>query len=186
MSHHLTLLLGGARSGKSALACALASQHPAQSITYVATATAADLEMAERIRRHQLERPAHWHLLEAPLALAEAIRQASQPQTCLIVDCLTLWLSNLLHDAQGEPQPQESLEHHFQALEQALRSAPGRVILVSNEVGLGIVPLGPLTRRFVDEAGRLNQRLARLADRVLFVAAGLPLVLKGEEMTRHA
>ena len=186
MSHHLTLLLGGARSGKSALACALASQHPAQSITYVATATAADPEMSERIHRHQLERPAHWHLLEAPLALAEAIREASQPQTCLIVECLTLWLSTLLHDAQGEPQPQESLEHHFQALEQALRSAPGRVILVSNEVGLGIVPLGPLTRRFVDEAGRLNQRLARLADRVLFVAAGLPLVLKGEEMTRHA
>ena len=131
MSHHLTLLLGGARSGKSALACALASQHPAQSITYVATATAADPEMSERIHRHQLERPAHWHLLEAPLALAEAIREASQPQTCLIVDCLTLWLSNLLHDAQGEPQPQESLEHHFQALEQALRSAPGRVILVA-------------------------------------------------------
>ena len=142
MSHHLTLLLGGARSGKSALACALASQHPVQSITYVATATAADPEMAERIRLHQLERPAHWHLREAPLALAEAIREASQEQTCLIVDCLTLWLSNLLHDAQGEPQPQESLEHHFQALEQALRSAPGRVILVSNEVGLGIVPLG--------------------------------------------
>ncbi len=178
MNKQITLLLGGARSGKSALACSLASQQAEQPITYVATAMAADQEMTERIRRHQQDRPAHWHVVEAPFALAEAIKQHSHPDSCLIIDCLTLWLSNLLHDTEGEPHPQAHIEPRLEALEQALLNAEGHILIVSNEVGLGIIPLGELTRRFVDEAGRLNQRLAKLADRVLFVASGLPLVLK--------
>ena len=178
MVNQITLLLGGARSGKSALACSLASQPADQPITYIATAMPADQEMAERIRRHQQDRPAHWRVVEAPFALAEAIEQHSHPDSCLIIDCLTLWLSNLLHDAEGTPEPLAQIEPQIIALEQALIKAKGRILIVSNEVGLGIIPLGDLTRRFVDEAGRLNQRLARLADRVLFVAAGLPLVLK--------
>ena len=178
MVNQITLLLGGARSGKSALACSLASQSAKQPIIYIATALAADQEMAERIRRHQQDRPAHWRVVEAPLALAEAIVQHNQPDSCLIIDCLTLWLSNLLHDAEGTPNPLAKIEPQIAAFEQALINAKGRILIVSNEVGLGIIPLGELTRRFVDEAGRLNQRLARLADRVLFVAAGLPLVLK--------
>lgn len=174
----ITLILGGARSGKSALACQLAAQSEL-AVTYVATATARDAEMATRIQRHQQERPAHWRLVEAPVALAQTIAVHAGNDQCLIVDCLTLWLTNLLHDANGQPQPDSRLNEHFEALEQALEQADGTIFLVSNEVGLGIIPLGELTRRFVDEAGRLNQRLARLADHVFFVAAGLPLPLKG-------
>ncbi len=186
MDKQITLLLGGARSGKSALACSLATQQTDKQTIYVATAMAADQEMAERIRRHQQDRPANWRVVEAPLALAEAIEQHSRPDTCLIIDCLTLWLSNLLHDAHSAPQPLAHIEPQLDALEQALLRAEGHILMVSNEVGLGIIPLGELTRRFVDEAGRLNQRLARIADRVLFVAAGLPLVLKeSPERTCH-
>lgn len=177
MAKQITLLLGGARSGKSALASTLATDS-GLAVTYIATATALDNEMAQRIRRHQTERPAHWQLVEAPLALPEAISKHAQEGQCLIVDCLTLWLTNLLHDAEGCPLPDSQLQERLAALELALTTAAGSVLLVSNEVGLGIIPLGELTRRFVDEAGWLNQRLARLADRVLFVAAGLPLVLK--------
>ena len=175
---NITLILGGARSGKSALACQLAAQSEL-AVTYVATATARDAEMTTRIQRHQQERPAHWRLVEAPVALAQTIAVHAGNDQCLIVDCLTLWLTNLLHDANGQPQPDTVLSEHFGALEQALKQADGTILLVSNEVGLGIIPLGELTRRFVDEAGRLNQRLARLADHVFFVAAGLPLTLKG-------
>ncbi len=186
MVKQITLLLGGARSGKSALACSLASQLADQQITYIATAIAADQEMAERIRRHQQDRPTNWHVVEAPFALAKAIEQHNHPDSCLIIDCLTLWLSNLLHDAEGTPDPLAHIEPQIAAFEQALINAKGRILIVSNEVGLGIIPLGELTRRFVDEAGRLNQRLAKLADRVLFVAAGLPLVLKeSPERTCH-
>ena len=174
----ITLILGGARSGKSALACQLAAQS-GLAVTYIATATARDAEMATRIQHHQQERPADWLLVEAPVALAQAIAAHAGDGRCLLVDCLTLWLTNLLHDADGQPQPDTLLSEHFLALEQALEQAAGTIVLVSNEVGLGIIPLGELTRRFVDEAGRLNQRLARLADHVFFVAAGLPLPLKG-------
>lgn len=173
----ITLILGGARSGKSAHAARLAEQSGKQ-VIYLATATALDHEMQERIRRHQQDRPSHWQLVEAPRLLPEAIATHAATDRCLLVDCLTLWLTNLLHDTDGTPLPAPQLQQQFQALGQALAEAKGDIVLVANEVGLGIMPLGELTRRFVDEAGRLNQALAQQADRVLFIAAGLPLTLK--------
>ena len=168
----LTLILGGARSGKSRLALQRA-QATGKPVSFIATAQAHDAEMAERIARHQAERPPHWTTVEAPLDLAGAIRAA--PSGMVIVDCLTLWLTNWLCQPQpgGWPAARAAL---LAAL--AARRADD-LILVGNETGLGIIPLGELTRRFVDEAGWLNQDLARLADEVIFVAAGLPFFLKG-------
>jgi len=167
------LILGGARSGKSALAERLAGES-ALDVVYIATATPGDAEMAERIRHHQARRPDHWQLLEAPVYLAAALREASGPDRCLIVDCLTLWLSNLLLADEAEFQAQR------QALLTPLPGRPGRVSLVGNETGMGVVPLGELSRRFVDEAGRLHQQLAWMCDRVTLTVAGLPHVLKGD------
>jgi adenosylcobinamide kinase / adenosylcobinamide-phosphate guanylyltransferase len=168
-----TLILGGARSGKSALAERLASAS-GREVVYVATAQAGDEEMARRIAHHRARRPASWHSVEEPLALAAALQAHARTDRCLLVDCLTLWLSNLLADAEVE-----RFERERAALLAVLPELPGEIVLVSNEVGLGIVPLGELTRRFVDEAGRLHQALAASCERVLFVAAGLPLALKG-------
>ncbi|MFZ2629818.1 MAG: bifunctional adenosylcobinamide kinase/adenosylcobinamide-phosphate guanylyltransferase [Rugosibacter sp.] len=168
----IELILGGARSGKSLLAEQRALES-GLAVTCIATAEARDDEMAQRIAHHQARRPAAWGLVEEPLQLAAALHAAADDR-CLFVDCLTLWLSNLLFaDADGRLLAQETA-----ALLELLPTLPGRVILVSNEVGLGIIPLGEVTRRFVDEAGRLNQRVAAVADRVTFVAAGLPLELK--------
>jgi len=166
----VTLVLGGARSGKSLYAERLVEDAAAQG-TYCATAEAGDAEMAERIAAHRARRGPFWQTVEAPLALAAAIRRETAPQRPVLVDCLTLWLSNLL--LGDRPVATEIAE-----LCAALRRAEGAVVLVANEVGLGLVPDTPLGRRFRDEAGRLNQRVAALADRVVFVAAGLPLVLK--------
>lgn len=165
------LILGGARSGKSAFAQrqALTSGWP---VVYLATAQAGDAEMAERIARHRAERPSDWGLVEEPLALAAALRAHAAAERCLLVDCLTLWLSNLL--AAGDP----CLRAETQALLTVLPTLPGRVLLVSNEVGQGIVPAHPLARRFRDEAGHLHQAIAQCCDRVSFVIAGLPLTLK--------
>ncbi|MEX2518463.1 MAG: bifunctional adenosylcobinamide kinase/adenosylcobinamide-phosphate guanylyltransferase [Paracoccaceae bacterium] len=165
MTPEITLILGGARSGKSARALALAAPPRA----YVATAQAGDAEMAARIALHKAERGADWDLMEEPLDLPGAIGAAAG--RTLVIDCLTLWLSNLL-EAGREPQAET------QALVAALRAAEAPVILVSNEIGLGLVPMEPLSRRFRDEQGRLNQRVAAAADRVEFIAAGLPLRLK--------
>lgn len=167
------LILGGARSGKSALAerLALASTRP---VVYIATAQARDGEMAERIAHHRARRPADWLCVEEPLALAEVLRQHARADCCVLVDCLTLWLSNLLGDADAS-----RFERERAALLDTLPQVPGEILLVSNEVGMGVVPLGELSRRFVDEAGRLHQTLAAACDRVIFVAAGLPLTLKG-------
>jgi adenosylcobinamide kinase/adenosylcobinamide-phosphate guanylyltransferase len=167
-----TLILGGARSGKSALAERLAADHDA--VLYIATAAAGDDEMAARIQHHQARRPAHWGLCETPLTLAQALLRESHAGRCLLVDCLTLWLSNLLcHDDNALFATERA------ALLDALAQLPGDVIFVSNEVGQGIVPLGELSRRFVDEAGRLHQDIAARCERVIFTVAGLPLVLKG-------
>ena len=165
------LILGGARSGKSALAERLAAES-GLAVTYIATATAGDAEMAERIAHHRSRRPAAWELVEAPLCLAAALRAAAASDRCLLVDCLTLWLNNVIAD-------EALFQQERSALLETLPGLPGRVILVSNEVGMGIVPLGELTRRYCDEAGRLHQELAQRCDRVSLVAAGLPLILKG-------
>lgn len=168
-----SLILGGARSGKSALAERLA-RDGGREVIYLATAQARDAEMVRRIAHHRAQRPAHWTCIEEPLALAAALRIHAHADRCVLVDCLTLWLSNLLGDA--DPQ---CFDREREALLAALPELQGEVLLVSNEVGLGIVPMGELSRRFVDEAGRLHQALGAHCTRVVFVAAGLPLVLKG-------
>jgi len=181
-----TLVLGGARSGKSAYAEALASAS-GREVVYIATAQAgrSDSEMAQRIAHHRDSRPAHWTTVEETMALGAAIGKWSTPARVVLVDCLTLWLSNLLFSsADAFPETGViTLPALFyaerQALLDALASASGDVIFVSNEVGMGIVPLGAVSRAFVDEQGRLNQAVAAACDRAVFVAAGLPIVLKG-------
>lgn len=167
-----SLILGGARSGKSALAerWAAASGRP---VLYVATAERRDGEMATRIEHHRARRPADWGCIESPLALADTLR-AHDDGRCVLVDCLTLWLSNLLG-----LEDEARLAAERDALIDAVAGFHSELLLVSNEVGLGIVPMGALTRRFVDEAGRLHQTLATHCERVVFTAAGLPLMLKG-------
>ncbi len=167
----LTLVLGGARSGKSRHAERLV-EAAASGGTYCATAEPGDDEMTARIAAHRARRGPFWHTVETPLAVAATIAAEARRERPLLVDCLTLWLSNLmLAGAAIEPE--------YARLAAALRAAAGPVVLVANEVGLGLVPGTPLGRRFRDEAGRLNQEIAAFADHVVFVAAGLPLVLKG-------
>ena len=166
----VTLVLGGARSGKSRFAERLV-ENAARGGTYLATAEAGDAEMAERIAAHRARRSPFWRTVEAPVALASAIAAHAEPERPILVDCLTLWLSNLL--LAGKEADKES-----GILCSAMREAAGMVVLVSNEVGMGLVPETQLGRLFRDAAGRLNQDVAALADRVFFVAAGLPLVLK--------
>ncbi len=165
----IELIFGGARSGKSALAESRAGESGLE-VVYLATAAAGDEEMTQRIAHHRTRRPAHWRTVEEPLQLAAALRAEATPQRCLLVDCLTLWLSNLLLGPGLEPERGRLLE--------TLPTLPGRIILVSNEVGWGIVPMNELARRFADEQGRLNQAVAAVSDRVTLVAAGLPLALK--------
>jgi len=166
------LILGGARSGKSRLAQARAAAD-GRAVTVVATAEAGDAEMAERIARHRAERPTHWRTVEAPRNLAATLAREAGAERCVVIDCLTLWLANLIEDA-------EALAAEQAALLAALPALPGRVLLVANEVGLGLVPETPLGRRFRDEAGRLNQAVAALSERVTWVAAGLSMELKGQ------
>ncbi|SFQ15126.1 adenosylcobinamide kinase /adenosylcobinamide-phosphate guanylyltransferase [Geopseudomonas sagittaria] len=172
----LELILGGARSGKSRLAERLALES-GLAVTYVATAQAGDGEMGARIAHHQSRRPADWALVEEPIQLMQALSDHAAENRCLLVDCLTLWLTNLLCLDEGA-----QLAKQRDALLQRIGELPGRIILVSNETGLGVVPLGELTRRYVDEAGWLHQALAERAQRVTFCVAGLPMVLKGESL----
>jgi adenosylcobinamide kinase / adenosylcobinamide-phosphate guanylyltransferase len=166
----VTLVLGGARSGKSRYAEALITGTAAAG-TYIATAEAGDAEMAARIAHHRAHRGGFWRTVEEPLDLALAILTHADPARPILVDCLTLWLSNLLGAGR-------IVEHESETLLGALRNAAGPVVVVANEVGLGLVPETPLGREFRDEAGRLNQAVAAQAQRVVFVASGLPLVLK--------
>jgi adenosylcobinamide kinase/adenosylcobinamide-phosphate guanylyltransferase len=166
----LTLVLGGARSGKSRYAESLITALPPP-WTYVATAQASDDEMGARIAAHGARRGGGWQTIEAPHDLAGAMRGAPSRMPVL-VDCLTLWLSNrMLADAD--------LDQETEALEQALRHRDAPVVLVANEVGFGIVPDNALARRFRDRQGLLNQRIAARADRVVLLVAGLPLIVKG-------
>lgn len=180
-----TLILGGARSGKSAYAEQLLAASD-QEVIYIATGQARDIEMQARIEHHQQRRPVSWQVVEEPLALAAVLLRWCAPGRVVLVDCLTLWLSNLLLvDSADYPDvglltlPQRFHNERGQFLD-VLDEVGGDLILVSNEVGLGIVPNGALSRCFVDEAGRLNQVVAQRCERVVLVVAGLPLQLKDE------
>jgi adenosylcobinamide kinase/adenosylcobinamide-phosphate guanylyltransferase len=164
------LILGGARSGKSRHAQMRAEALAARRI-FIATAEIHDEEMADRVDRHRADRGEGWRTIEAPLDLAGAIAAHAAPDAVLLIDCLTLWASNLM-------LAERDAEAATEGLAQAIARAAGPLILVSNEVGLGIVPDNALARRFRDVAGRINQRIAAVADEVVFVAAGLPLRLK--------
>lgn len=164
----VTLVLGGARSGKSRYAEELVSMLPAPWV-YLATGAAGDEEMRERILEHQARRGPDWDTRDIPVQLAEALAEAGDSP--VLVDCLTLWVSNLMHAEHDVAAACEDLG-------QALLRRQAQTVLVGNEVGLGIVPLDPLARRFRDEAGRVNQQLARIADRVVFMVAGLPMIVK--------
>ena len=194
---HCTLVLGGARSGKSRYAeqslqrAAQTGQTGGRQLVYLATAQCGDAEMQARIDHHRQQRGPDWLLHEEPLALAQALQQHNQPHKLILVDCLTLWLSNLLlcdgapaSDAMPEhalapwPLPARYLQERA-ALLQQLPQMQADVMLVSNEVGMGVVPPYPLARCFVDEAGRLHQALAAQCAQVVWVVAGLPQYLKG-------
>jgi len=165
-----TLVLGGARSGKSRHAEALVESQPGDCI-YIATAEAWDAEMVERISRHQQQRGSRWRTVEAPLDLVETLGRVAGPGRAVLVDCLTLWLSNLMH-------ADRDIAAETDRLVRWLAAPAGPVVLVSNEVGLGIVPDNALARAFRDHAGRLHQAVAAVVPSVVFVAAGLPLTLK--------
>ena len=166
---HTTLILGGARSGKSRYAEGLLEGAPA---LYLATAQALDDEMAERIRHHAGRRGPGWTTLEEPLDLPAALEDHLDPARPVLVDCLTLWISNLMHAGRDVDAAAEDLAG-------VLAAARGSVVLVSNEVGMGLVPETALGRAFRDHQGRINQRVAQVCRRVVFIAAGLPLPLKG-------
>lgn len=172
----ITLILGGARAGKSSRALSLAGD--AAAVCFVATAQAFDNEMRDRIIVHQAERSPLWQTIEAPIAVAEAV-SAIAPDSTVIIDCVTLWVSNLLLEADADPErAQAAVTSHITSLLAAARARLAPTIIVSNEVGLGIVPATPLGRHYRDLLGRANSTLAAAADRVELLVAGLPLVLK--------
>ena len=168
-----TLILGGVKSGKSRLAEQRALNSDS-AVCYIATARADDSEMQQRIALHQQQRPADWITAEVPLYLAAALQEQDATGKCILVDCLTLWLTNLLL-----ADDDNLLNRETQKLLETLPALQADIILVSNETSMGIVPMGELTRRFCDEAGRLHQQLAVLMDNVILTVAGLPHFLKG-------
>lgn len=166
------LILGGARSGKSCYAETLARES-GKAVCYIATAQVFDDEIAARVTRHQQDRPAHWTTIEEPISLASTFKLNSTADNCLLVDCLTMWIMNLLelNDAQ---QMQAAIDDFLQVLPRL----PGDIILVSNELGMGVIPMGKLSRDFVDEAGRLHQQIAQVVSNVHLIVAGLPMKIK--------
>ena len=177
----VSLVLGGARSGKSTYAEKLVSgilfgATPRPS-SYIATGEAGDLEMATRIMAHRARRGSHWTTIEEPLRLAEAIDKAGQRSEPILVDCLTLWLSNLLHAGVDLDEATDDMMASVDGLGVS-------IVFVSNELGLGVVPETPLGRSFRDTMGRMNMRVAERADRVIFMAAGLPLIMKDRPAPR--
>jgi adenosylcobinamide kinase/adenosylcobinamide-phosphate guanylyltransferase len=177
MQSKVTLVLGGARSGKSSYAeqLALTSGLP---VTYIATALVFDDEFGQRVAHHKNRRPDDWKTVEQAHDLALALQNYATAGQCVIVDCLTLWLAQCICPDCAQPETQD-WQSEREALLQVLPKLAGKVILVSNEVGMGIVPLGAINRQFQDEQGRLNQAVAQIADEVEFIAAGFPLKLKG-------
>ena len=171
----IQFILGGARSGKSRLAEQIAKDSNLN-VTYIATAQAFDHEMQARIDHHQAQRPGHWTVIEEPLYLADCLIELDQPNQLILVDCLTLWMSNLLMHENAELQMQQC-----QKLLDIIPILQAEVILVSNETGLGIIPMGEISRKFVDESGRLHQQLGQISEKVIFCVAGFPMMLKGEK-----
>jgi adenosylcobinamide kinase/adenosylcobinamide-phosphate guanylyltransferase len=171
------LVLGGARSGKSRFALEQVMQLSEETnlpVTFVATATASDPEMAQRIAYHEAERPNNWRVAEVPMDLNLLLAETEfLPKQILLIDCLTLWLNNQLFE-----YPEQNFKILFSELLEALKACKCDIFLVSNEVGLGISPMGEVSRTFVDQAGWLNQALAASVDKVTFTAAGLPMTLK--------
>ncbi|WP_420170086.1 bifunctional adenosylcobinamide kinase/adenosylcobinamide-phosphate guanylyltransferase [Catenovulum agarivorans] len=161
-------VIGGARSGKSKFAEQLAT--PYNQVCYIATATRFDGEMDTRIQHHQDRRPKNWLLIEEPIELANALKQAEQQADVILLDCLTLWINNLMFEKK-----QVEWQKEFDHLAATIQSLKVDIIVVANEVGLGVVPATAICREFVDEAGRLNQTLAQIAHKVTFMAAGLPM-----------
>ena len=180
MARSLTLILGGARSGKSDYAQALVDQAGGK-VLFVATAAALDEEMQARISVHRSHRPAHWTTLEAPHQVGEALRTAP-PSEWILLDCMTLLVSNLL---VGLPEPIVETDYYAAVVKElnglldAISNSPAGWVIVSNEVGLGLVPVYPMGRFFRDALGRVNQRLAQVADTVYFMVSGLPMLVKG-------
>lgn len=168
------LILGGARSGKSHYAEVRAKESNLD-VIYIATAQAHDNEMQQRIQHHQQQRPDDWQLVEEPLNLVTALNQHASETNCILVDCLTLWLSNQLCSEQHK----DKVEQNIEELVAAIVKLPGKIIFVSNEVSMGIVPMGEINRQFVDNAGRLHQRLASVCDKVTLMVAGIPSHIKG-------
>lgn len=169
----LQLILGGARSGKSRLAEQIAKDSTSD-VIYIATAQAWDDEMQSRIKHHQQQRPDHWQVIEENFYLADRLLQIDQENQVVLVDCLTLWMTNLLMHEHVELQIQQC-----QKLLDVLLKLKSDIILVSNETGLGVVPMGEISRKFVDESGRLHQQLGQIANKVVFCVAGFPMTLKG-------
>ena len=169
---HLELILGGMRSGKSRIAQQRCASQNKQ-VVYIATATAGDTEMRDRIERHQCDRPNHWRTIEEPIHLAKTLIEHADVNSCLLVDCLTLWVTNLICNDDAA-----LLESEIKLLLTKIKQLRGTIILVSNETGLGIIPADPISRRFIDICGRLHQDLAQLSDTVIYTVAGIPQFLK--------
>ena len=169
-----TLILGGVKSGKSALAESLAIRS-SLNVHYIATASADDGEMQKRIETHQQRRPSHWQTVETPIHLAATIQQHCTANQCVLVDCLTLWLTNLLMQ-----DDEVQLQREIDLLVDCFNNIDGTLIMVSNETNMGIMPLGELTRRYCDEIGILHQRIAKQCNNVVLTVAGLPHILKGQ------
>lgn len=170
----ITFILGGARSGKSQYALRLAKE-TGKSILFIATATAFDKEMCQRIKLHRKNRPSHWKTFAEPRKLASLVKKIPEKTDLIIIDCLTLFISNLLLDGKSG----DYIEARVNSMLKTIKKSAFNSLLVANEVGLGIVPDNPLARRFRDLAGRINQLVAKVADEVYFVVSGIPLKIKG-------
>lgn len=169
------LILGGARSGKSSYAEKIARESN-QEVVYIATATVLDNEMEDRVAQHKNDRPKHWLSVEEPISLADTLLKYMSPNKVVLVDCLTMWVNNLLMQ-----EDESLLETELNKLDEILPKLKGTVIFVSNEVGMGIIPMGELSRKFVDESGRLHQKLGQSLDNILMIVAGLALEVKGNK-----